>query len=783
MKQLKQFFLLGCLLLSSASIAQVKIGNNPTSVDPSAVFEIESTSKGVLVSRMTNAQRDAIATPANGLLIFNLSNNNFEVYKTSCACWVTVTDGGNTPASNVVNTPPTVASLNYTGKAIVGEAYTINYIYFDAQNDVEGLTNFQWQIASTSAGTDAANISGATAASYTPVAGNAGLWIRGSVTPRAATGVLNGQQTFGSWIRVDASTIPTANNLTVSGTAAQGSVLTANYNFVGGTGVENTNPTAGTSFEWQTATTNTGVGIATAPLYDNLSFSNTFTPQVDLLGRFVRVGVRARDNAGLQATNFVFSPWVGPITVATEQAPSASNLSISPAPALNLTVTGSYTYNDVNNDPEGATTFQWYRADDVNGLNQAAISGANATTYTVVSADINKFIGFGVTPVAQTGTTNGTQVILYHPTSVLPLAEFIFTASAIRQLPFFAVNRAMNAQNAIQVEINVTTTGGIVFSSTTVNGYSFAANYTATTTGNQWVTLTASGTQTAYNAAGNAFTLTGVGSNTDNKSITIFNSITGAGLTAYSNGGSQNETFNNNGTCQNAIISAGHTLGTCSGTITTSAKTYDLVLINGQCWMVQNAVELPTTPCANAINTGCNTWLATSPGDIGSWGYYNTVTINGTIGWGTTEPAANEGLLYQWSAAMNGSTTERAQGVCPAGWHIPSDCEWMYLEHGQGMAIAQQTTNNTWRNTTGEGNKLRAVGGSWNNSSGFTALLTGRREINGSFNNRSAQGVWWSSSETSSTGAHRRTLENSQAGVFRQQVSKANGFSVRCLKD
>ncbi|MDV7392809.1 hypothetical protein RZS08_15680, partial [Arthrospira platensis SPKY1] len=166
------------------------------------------------------------------------------------------------------------------------------------------------------------------------------------------------------------STIPTANSLTASGTAAQGNTLTASYTFAGGSGVENTDPLTGTTYTWQTATTNTGVGITTAPLYGNPSFSNTFTPQADLLGRYVRVGVRARDNAGLQATNFVFSPWVGPVTVATEQAPTASNLSISPAPAVNLTLTGSYTYNDVNNDPEGATTFQWYRANDASGSGQ-----------------------------------------------------------------------------------------------------------------------------------------------------------------------------------------------------------------------------------------------------------------------------------------------------------------------------------------------------------------------------------------------------------------------------
>ncbi len=41
----------------------------------------------------------------------------------------------------------------------------------------------------------------------------------------------------------------------------------------------------------------------------------------------------------------------------------------------------------------------------------------------------------------------------------------------------------------------------------------------------------------------------------------------------------------------------------------------------------------------------------------------------------------NHGLLYTWAAAINGSTTEMNQGVCPTGWHIPSNNEWSELEN------------------------------------------------------------------------------------------------------
>jgi uncharacterized protein (TIGR02145 family) len=254
----------------------------------------------------------------------------------------------------------------------------------------------------------------------------------------------------------------------------------------------------------------------------------------------------------------------------------------------------------------------------------------------------------------------------------------------------------------------------------------------------------------------------------------------GSTFTSYTN--SINENFSANTSCQNKLISAGYSSVSCSGNVIVGANTYPVVFINGQCWMQTNLKEAPTILCGAAINTGCNIWSNTSPGDIGSWGYYNNTTTNGTAGWRTTEPKANAGLLYQWSAAMNGSTTERAQGVCPIGWHIPSDCEWMYLEHGQGMSIPQQTNNN-WRNTTNEGNKLRSEGLGATNTSGFTALLVGYRGDNGGFVALNSSTFLWLSTEVNATTAQRRVMASNNAGINRDTNTKAHGFTIRCLRD
>ena len=67
-------------------------------------------------------------------------------------------------------------------------------------------------------------------------------------------------------------------------------------------------------------------------------------------------------------------------------------------------------------------------------------------------------------------------------------------------------------------------------------------------------------------------------------------------------------------------------------------------------------------------DNGCSseTWVYNT--DVGWCGYY------------TDGPFTNEGLLYQWSAAMNDSIVDGAQGICPADWHIPTDDEWYNLE-------------------------------------------------------------------------------------------------------
>jgi hypothetical protein len=401
----------------------------------SAVLDVNSTTKGILIPRITSTERDAIISPDNALLIFNTTNNKFEVFKSTCSCWVGISDGGSGIA--VENTAPKADNLNYTGLFKVGGTGKINYNYTDPDNDVEGITSFIWDIATASNGstrttfsTGASNLTGASVIFQNA---DAGKYVRARVTPRAATGKLNGIEYNGTWILIEALASPYASNVNTTGIAAQGNLLTGSYTFAGGTGVENT---LGSTYTWQSATSNKGVSMATMSFPNGgVAHTNTIIPTSSEANKYVRFGVIAKDNASGTATNNVYSDWIGPVTLAQEAPPYASNITISNAPFTNVLINGNYNYVDANNDPEGGSTFKWYKADDALGRNQIVISGQTSKQITLNESYVGSYIGFSVTPIALTGNTTSTEAVYYHPnvtTLSTPLATSLsFTGSQI----------------------------------------------------------------------------------------------------------------------------------------------------------------------------------------------------------------------------------------------------------------------------------------------------------------------------------------------------------------
>jgi len=120
-------------------------------------------------------------------------------------------------------------------------------------------------------------------------------------------------------------------------------------------------------------------------------------------------------------------------------------------------------------------------------------------------------------------------------------------------------------------------------------------------------------------------------------------------------------------------------------------------------------------------------------------------------------------------------TTEGAQGICPAGSHIPSDNDWKILEVHLGMTQAQADATN-WRGTD-QGTKLKS-----GDPPGLNIPLAGIRGTDGSFHNLSSYAYLWSSS-VSGASAWDRYLYSDGATVYRGAYAKGFGFSVRCLRN
>ncbi|MCX6233617.1 MAG: hypothetical protein NT175_02690 [Bacteroidetes bacterium] len=214
----------------------------------------------------------------------------------------------------------------------------------------------------------------------------------------------------------------------------------------------------------------------------------------------------------------------------------------------------------------------------------------------------------------------------------------------------------------------------------------------------------------------------------------------------------------------------------CGGQLTDvrDDKTYGTVQIGDQCWMAEN---LNVGTMINGSNNQANN------GTIEKYCHNNN-------------PAncATYGGLYQWDEAMQYDTTQGAQGICPNGWHIPTDDEWKVIEgtvdsqYGVGDPI---WNNAGWRGFDAGGNLKETGYTHWyspntgaTNESGFTGLPGGIRINGGIFGNLGYFGYFWSSSQPITYGAWFRGLSGDYfANVYRYGSSEGYGFSVRCLKD
>ncbi|MEI6378614.1 MAG: FISUMP domain-containing protein [Candidatus Falkowbacteria bacterium] len=238
--------------------------------------------------------------------------------------------------------------------------------------------------------------------------------------------------------------------------------------------------------------------------------------------------------------------------------------------------------------------------------------------------------------------------------------------------------------------------------------------------------------------------------------------------------------------------------GPANATCTVGNVTYRAVSVDTQCWLDKN------------INLGV---MEPNYSDTQS----DDSTIEKYCGCGSGASCAvpdsaicdSDGALYSWAEAMylpstcnfsntcsyttyltgSGASAKR-QGICPKGWHIPSDYEFSVLEHFLNPGSIALTNNpdyyadqiaggsNSTRGTD-VGTKLK-VGG----SSGLNFILTGYRSPSADFTSRTSTAFYWTSSFTLASVAWYRRLDAAQStrGNLNSNDSRY-GFAVRCLKD
>ncbi len=135
------------------------------------------------------------------------------------------------------------------------------------------------------------------------------------------------------------------------------------------------------------------------------------------------------------------------------------------------------------------------------------------------------------------------------------------------------------------------------------------------------------------------------------------------------------------------------------------------------------------------------------------------------------------GGLYQWNEAVQYNNAENTRGICPSGWHIPSDDEWHTLE-----SFLREFGVNCEPDRTGwacdpAGKKLKDK-----NSLEFNALMSGIRFPHKNFDRKDEAAYFWTSTDNR-LAAWTRRLNKDYSTIVRDEDNKKGGYSIRCIKD
>ena len=304
---------------------------------------------------------------------------------------------------------PSIASVTLAGSAFAGQTISGTAVgYTDPDGDVAGAHQYQWFLATDALGNSRTPISGATSSTYVIQNGDVGNYLMLQITPVSATGMAGTRVgSTESAVMADAIQLPglppSFSSVDITGVPGSGPMVAAVLTAVP-QGYNDPNGDAQGTHEYQWYRTSNASGGnpvaiagATGASYTVQGTDQGFHVAVDA----IPVSATGMPNKGNAVRRVV-------ATMVTGTAPSLTS--------VNIGVTGSGVgatflatgvgYADADNDAQGTTLYQWFRADDAAGTHRTAIAGATNANYVATAADVGRFLIARVTPVSLTGTPN-----------------------------------------------------------------------------------------------------------------------------------------------------------------------------------------------------------------------------------------------------------------------------------------------------------------------------------------------------------------------------------------
>lgn len=215
-------------------------------------------------------------------------------------------------------------------------------------------------------------------------------------------------------------------------------------------------------------------------------------------------------------------------------------------------------------------------------------------------------------------------------------------------------------------------------------------------------------------------------------------------------------------------------------------QVYKTVCIGDQVWMAENLRATKyndNTPIATGHSNSLWSALTT-----GAYTIYPHSNINGLN--------SDAEVLEAYGALYNGYAVDASKGLCPLGWHVPTDEDWTELveyvvaEVGEGAGNALKSCRQV--NHPDGGDCAISEHPRWDSDAvhsgydvfGFSALPGGYRNgTNGSYEMVGRFGLWWSASGSSNNTAYRRAMGSNFNSLTRTSWTKDWGLCVRCIKD